>query len=448
MWKVPTYKSKNFISGIGDAFKPENGRWKTESKGDELAVNYVNGLLNQNYRKSMQPIAKKERVCYSKMQNFITESPWNPVEAQDKLTEHMKKMKVVDDNGLIILDDTGQPKQGNESVGVARQYCPPLGKVANCQISVNALYTIPVKTKKGSPICWTTGFRLYLPETWINDEKKRKKTGIPPETKFKTKTEIALELINKCREHNLPHKAVGADCGYGRDSKFRIALREMGERYILGLPPDDVKMKVIDKKILPLIRNRKNEFTINELAKIIPPKMLESFKFKGKKSKKETPKYCRVRVRVLRYNQHRHKNEETDEEGWLIIRRDGDIVRGYITWKLDRFGLKKLAEMVHLRSTIEQSYREMKDQLGLDNFEGRKYLGWYHHYMLVVTAHAYLNYMRMTCNGKYDWLPTLPEMMQILLTIRQKEIIKGLLECSETKAQDVLKKLCCILGWV
>lgn len=434
-----------FINPIANAFTPKYGRWSNESENPKKAKQYINGLLNQNYRKSMQPIAKKEHVNYDKIQNYITYSPWDPFNAQSMLIDHMIKLNMMDKNALLIIDDTGIPKQGTESVGVQRQYCGQLGKIANCQVAVNILYAIELPGKKGSPITWLPGFRLYLPKGWIDDNEKRKKAGIPEDTKFKTKPEIAMELINNVREKRLPHKAIVGDCDYGKDSKFRKELRELKEPYVLGLHIQEIKVRPVEMENLPKKYQEIEEITPEKLANILPSKMWHKFKFKNDKKKKDV-EYARIKVNVLKYNNQTKKNEETDEVGWLIFRKEDSEIRAYIAWGLDKLGLKSLAEILHLRNAIEQAHREMKGQLGLNNFEGRKWRGWYHHYMLVVTAHAFLNFMRMASKGNDKHLPTLPEMMTFLLELRQTETIIAVFNCSEENAERIRNYLDPLLG--
>ena len=196
--------------------------------------NYCTGLLLPGERKSVEPMAArlapdKVRRMHQSLHHVVADAPWSDEVVLDRcldsvLPAMLKQAPVV----AWVVDDTGFPKKGQESVGVARQYCGQVGKQDNCRVAVSLSGTTETASM---PVA----FRLYLPEVWIKDRRRRKKTGVPKEIQFQTKPEIALEQIQHARERGLPQGVVLADAGYGTDTGFRTALTKMKVVYVMGV---------------------------------------------------------------------------------------------------------------------------------------------------------------------------------------------------------------------
>jgi SRSO17 transposase len=196
--------------------------------------NYCTGLLLPGERKSVEPMAARlggedVRRVHQSLHHVVADAPWSDEAVLDRGLETVIPAMLREEPVVAwVVDDTGFPKKGRESVGAARQYCGQVGKQENCRVAVS----LSVTTEKAS---MPVAFRLYLPEAWIKDRKRRKKTGVPNDIRFQTKPEIALEQIRRARERDLPEGVVLADAGYGNDTKFRLELSKMGMAYAVGI---------------------------------------------------------------------------------------------------------------------------------------------------------------------------------------------------------------------
>jgi SRSO17 transposase len=196
--------------------------------------NYCTGLLLPGERKSVEPMAArlggaKVRRMHQSLHHLVADAPWNDDAVLDRCLETVVPALLRRDPvAAWVVDDTGFSKKGRESVGVARQYCGQVGKQDNCRVAVS----LSVTTQEAS---MPVAFRLYLPESWVEDRKRRKKTGVPDSIQFQTKPEIALEQIRHARERGLPEGVVLADAGYGTDTKFRSELTKWDMTYVVGI---------------------------------------------------------------------------------------------------------------------------------------------------------------------------------------------------------------------
>ena len=194
----------------------------------ENATIVIEGLLSGLERKTCQPIAREHGVQRKPIQSFVGCSTWDDEAVMGELRRHVKE-KLADANAVLVIDGSGFPKKGTESCGVKRQWCGRLGKVENCQVGVFLCYASP---NGHAPL----DRRLYLPEEWAADEKRREKCHVPPEVVFQEKWRIGLAMVDRCRAEGLPHGWVGGDDELGRPSEFRAALRTRHERYVLDVP--------------------------------------------------------------------------------------------------------------------------------------------------------------------------------------------------------------------
>jgi SRSO17 transposase len=188
--------------------------------------NYCTALLLPGERKSVEPMAARlagddVQRMHQSLHHLVADAPWSDEAVLDRCLETVIPAMLREEPVVAwVVDDTGFPKKGHESVGVARQYCGQVGKQENCRVAVS----LSVTTEKAS---MPVAFRLYLPEAWIKDRKRRKKTGVPGDIQFQTKPKIALEQIRRARERDLPEGIVLADAGYGNDTGFRSELTKM-----------------------------------------------------------------------------------------------------------------------------------------------------------------------------------------------------------------------------
>jgi hypothetical protein len=221
-------------------FRPFDPRFEVGARFRDTQRNarqYLAGLLLPGSRKSMDPIGNRiPEADGDRLQNFLTDSPWNAEEVQQQLAGQIAERFGVP-HAVLALYDTTFPKQGSASVGVAHQWCGALGKTANCQSGVTLYYVLPFDRESREMVGFTVGARLYLPKKWIDDGPRRTKARVPPSVGYEDKPQIGLELIDRARAAGLPHRAVLADAEYGRSGEFRRALRERGESYVVGIQP-------------------------------------------------------------------------------------------------------------------------------------------------------------------------------------------------------------------
>ena len=204
------------------------------------ATAYVLGQILLGARKSMQPMAARlHEIPYDVIQHFITDSPWDWESFQLETVEQVRD-EVGRKDGLLNFDDRAFVKAGEHSVGVARQYCGQLGNVANCQVAVACVYVRQHPTRSADAGVFPLLIRLYLPEEWASDAKRRREVRVPRAVKFWKKWEIALEMVDSVLARGLPHAAVGTDAGYGDSAEFRAGLRARRERYVVGVNPSSL----------------------------------------------------------------------------------------------------------------------------------------------------------------------------------------------------------------
>src|SRR5580658_1855105 len=196
--------------------------------------NYCTGLLLPGDRKSVEPMAARlapndVRRMHQSLHHVVADAPWNDQKVLEQVRQQV--LPAMQKHGPVvawIIDDTGFPKQGKHSVGVARQYCGQLGKTENCQAAVS----LSVSTWQASlPVAW----RLYLPDVWCQDAERCRQAGVLEELVFQTKPEMALEQIRQALEQQVPPGVVLADAGYGKGTQFRTALTQLGLQYIVGI---------------------------------------------------------------------------------------------------------------------------------------------------------------------------------------------------------------------
>jgi len=363
---------------------------------------YCKGLLVETGRKSVEPMAAvtapdKTAPQHQSLLHFVGNAPWSDAAVLQKVRD--LTLPAVEKHGPIeawIFDDTGYPKKGKHSVGVARQYCGQLGKQDNCQ---NAVSISAANHHASLPI----GYRLYLPKEWADDEARRKKAGVPEDITFKTKPEIALDLLKQALEENIPRGVVLADAGYGADTAFRDALTTLGLPYAMGvgsgasvwapgtgpLPP-----KPWSGKGRPPARLRRDEdcrpVTVKTLALSLKESDWRLISWREGSGKPLKSRFARLRARPA--HEDFRLNEPRPEE-WLVIEwpEDEDEPTKYWFSTLEAgLSFETLVDIIKLRWRIERDYHDLKQELGLGHYEGRGWRGFHHHATLCIAAYGFL----------------------------------------------------------
>jgi SRSO17 transposase len=340
--------------------------------------NYCTGLLLPGERKSVEPMAARlapdnVRRMHQSLHHVVADAPWSDEAVLDRCLDFVLPAMLRQEPVVAwVVDDTGFPKKGHESVGVARQYCGQVGKQDNCRVAVS----VSVTTEKASmPIA----FRLYLPETWTKDRNQRQKAGIPDQIQFQTKTEIAREQIQRARQRGIPQGVVLADAGYGADTSFRAALTEMELLYVLGVQssvtvwPPGKEPKPAPARRGSTGRPRKllqrdaghQPVSAKELAMSLPAEAWKKVAWRQGVKQKLHSRFAALRVRPAHRDYWRAKPHP---EEWLLIEWPAGATEPTKYWLSTLPADTALVELVHLakhRWIIERDYQELKQELGL-----------------------------------------------------------------------------------
>ena len=294
------------------------------------------------------------------------------------------------------MDDTGFPKKGTHSVGVARQYCGQLGKQDNCRVAVS----LSVSTNTASlPIA----FRLYLPEGWATDAERRKEGSIPEQIRFRTKPHMALQQIRQAVEEEVTQAPVLADAGYGIDSQFRAGVTELGLPYVVGVP-STTSVWAPGKAPLPaqpwsgqgrpprLLRRHKDHppLSARELALSLPSASWKTIAWRAGTKQPLQSRFAVLRVRPAHRDQER---AEPYPEEWLLMewpKEESEPTKYWLSTLPAATTLRELVRMAKHRWIIERDYEELKQELGLGHYEGRGWRGFHHHATLCIAAYGFL----------------------------------------------------------
>jgi SRSO17 transposase len=368
---------------------------------------YLRGLLEQGARKSLEPIVERlgGEADYQSMQQFVADSPWDPARVVQAVAERVAPEIGVE---AWLLDDTGFPKDGKESPGVKRQYSGTLGKRGNCQIGVSVH---AVGSRGTVPLGWA----LYLPEDWCTDEQRRRKAKIPEQVAFKTKSELGVELVERACGWEVPKAPVLGDHAYGGNTWLRDRLDDAGCEYVLCVGPD-TKMfeqgttfavpprKKKDGAAPTRLRPDRNAEPIGELIARLATDSVQTVTFRdGPDGEPVSSRFIFARGHTAhqwRADQVKWREgaEVAPREEWLIAEwpegkdAPSDSWISNLPADIEPARLTRLARM---RWKIELDYKQLKGELGLDHYEGRSWLGWYHHTALVTAAHGFLTLERL-----------------------------------------------------
>jgi SRSO17 transposase len=363
--------------------------------------NYCKGLLLPGERKSVEPMAARlapenVRRMHQSLHHLVADAPWSDEEILQRVREYtLAAMQKREPVVAWIVDDTGFPKKGKESVGVARQYCGQLGKQDNCRVAVS----LSVST---GTLSVPVAYQLYLPESWAGDAARRTKTGVPEEIQFQTKPQIALDQIRQAVEHDVSRGVVLADAAYGMDSKFRAGLRELHLEYAVGVQssasvwePGQTPLAARPKQKMgrppKLLRRDKDHQPVStrQLAFALPEGAWEEVAWR-EGSKKLCSRFAAIRVRPA----HRdYWLSKPHPEEWLLIEWPKGVAEPTKYWLSNlpaATGRSDLVRIAKHRWIVERDYEELKQELGLGHFEGRGWRGFHHHATLCIAAYGFL----------------------------------------------------------
>jgi SRSO17 transposase len=363
---------------------------------------YCAGLLLPGERKSVEPMAARihparVRAAHQSMHHFVAKADWSDEAVLTAVRAQV--LPVIERGGplrALIIDDTGFPKKGTHSVGVARQYCGQLGKQDNCQVAVS----LSVANDNASlPIAW----RLYLPREWADDPARRAAVGVPEDVVFQTKTQIALEQLRAARAGGIEAEVALLDAGYGNDTELREGITEIGLPYVVGIqsstslwPPgaEPLPPKPWSGRGRPTSAIRRDAehqpVSAKQLALGLPKKAWRRVSWREGTNTKLTSRFAAVRVRPA----HRdYERAAPRPEEWCLIEWPSDEAEPTKYWlsTLPADIIRRaLVNTAKLRWRIERDYQELKQELGLGHYEGRGWRGFHHHATLCIAAYGYL----------------------------------------------------------
>ena len=355
---------------------------------------YCVGLVMPGERKSVEPMAAltaPTRVAaqHQSLLHFVGEGRWSDAKVLAKVREMV--LPKIERHGPIeawIIDDTGMPKQGHHSVGVARQYCGQLGKQDNCQVAVslsvaNAHASLPV------------AYRLYLPQDWTDDAERRSRAGVPDDVAFMTKPQIALAQIRAAHAAGLPEGVVLMDAGYGVDAKLRMGISELGLVYVVGVLPNTLAWKPGTQpepgSAAPKKGRRDDDgiVSLKEIALALPKKAWHNIEWREGTCDVLASRFARVRIHVA----SRHATSTARADEWLLIewpKDEKEPIKYWLSTLSRDIDFAKLVDTAKLRWRIERDYHDLKQEVGLGHYEGRGWRGFHHHATLCIAAYGFL----------------------------------------------------------
>ena len=332
------------------------------------------------------------------LQQFVNQSPWDPVPVRRRLAERMTAAIAP---AAWVIDDTAFPKFGRHSVGVAPQYCGALGKVANCQVGVS----IHAVTDQAScPLDW----RLFLPESWDDDAERRRKAHVPEGERHRPKWQLALELLDELIGWGLAPPVLLADAAYGEVGEFRLGLEQRELAYVVQVPgtlsayPEDMVPETAPyagrgRRTVPRYRQRRS--SLRQLVVAATAQAASTVTWReGADGEQLVSRFVALRVRPAGIRLRRATHGGELPVRWLLAEwppGEPEPVKYWLANLPETTPLERLVGLAKLRWRVEHDYRELKDALGLDHFEGRSFKGWHHHVTLVSVAHAFVTLERL-----------------------------------------------------
>jgi SRSO17 transposase len=363
---------------------------------------YCLGLMMPCARKSVEPMAAvtapgRTAAQHQSLLHFVGEGGWSDEKVLAKVRELV--LPAIERAGPIeawIIDDTGFPKQGRHSVGVARQYCGQLGKQDNCQVAVS----LSLANRQASlPVA----YQLYLPQDWAEDRERRRKAHVPEEIEFATKPEIALEQLRWACAAGLPCGVALFDAGYGNNSAFRSEVTALGLTYVAGIVPTTTVWAPGTAPLPPkrwsgrgrrptrLRRDAKHRpVAVKELALSLSRRTWRTIEWREGSAEPLVSRFARLRIRIAHHDEQRREPHAPE---WLLIewpKGEAEPTKYWLSTLPDTIGFERLVDIAKLRWRIERDYQELKQEVGLGHFEGRGWRGFHHHATLCIAAYGFL----------------------------------------------------------
>lgn len=358
---------------------------------------YCRGLLLPLERKSVEPLAahvapEHVRARHQALHHFVAKSEWSDEAVLERVRTHVMAQMDLGGDVFWIVDDTGFRKKGRHSVGVARQYCGEIGKQDNCQVAVS----LSLATAAASvPVAW----QLYLPEEWAQDPSRRTRAGVPADLAFATKPEIALAQVRQAVDSGVPQGIVLADAAYGTNTAWRDGLAALDLQYGVGVVSSlsvwapgttPVPPSPWSGHGRPPVRHKRDgehvPVSVKTLAQSLDSRAFRTVQWREGSNATLSSRFAAVRVRPA-------QGDRLRPEEWLVIewpRDDAEPFRYWLSNLPSKTSIKALVNTLKARWRIERDYQDLKQEFGLDHYEGRGWRGFHHHASLCVAAYGFL----------------------------------------------------------
>ncbi len=391
---------KNFIGSYSCYFKTATGSVDTQ------AEQYLCGLMEAK-RRNMERMAEVVPNCDDQsLQNFLTNSPWCGRSVLDRIAQDVDDIFGDDPDTCLLVDESGILKKGNKSVGVKRQWCGRYGKVDNCQVGVY----LALSCRENNSLIDT---RLYLPETWANDPERCREAGLPEEhIVFKTKSELALEMVAHAHSTSIRFNWIGADGGYGKEPGFLRSLDSDGHIFVVDVHKDQRIYLENPKPTVPEPKPGKGRNPTRLVAQCDP---IRVDKWTNEQPESEWQRITvrkttrgKLDVDILHMRVWLWDGEEAEAHCWhLIVRREiasQEEIKYTLSNAPEETSTERLAFMQGQRYWVERSIQDGKSECGLADYQVRLWNGWHHHMVLVMMAMLFMLKTRMTHKDQYSLL--------------------------------------------
>ncbi len=457
----------HFLSDYQPAFttRTDGSAWPKCDRTWLNAGRYFRGLLRPGSPNTITDIAEKMHVDQERLERFVRESPWEHENVETELRERVPEAIQAEDAALIV-DGMAIPKAGEDSVGVVRQWCGATGKVDTCQVTVNCTLARPGERQNADQLTWPLGMRLFLPKKWTGADdadydspqerdrfaQRREDAAIPDEVEHRSKLDIAVELIQHAVSADITHGCVVADRNYGESRSFRRKLRGLDEPYILEVSPSEFHVIPEDTELIrpedapnrkhPAYPEDVSPETPEEVADRIGDDEWTEVTWNEGTQEPMVGEFYRTRIRTIKRKDPRWVSEET---GWLLLKKDhgsseededGDL-KAWVCWGVDETSLDELVSWSQVRWSIEQFHRDIKQNLGADEYQGRTWRGVHHHLAVVMLAHAFVVQRRLETGSNRSDFSSFEE---VIGQIVREAAIQGLMEdkgCDRARAEEL-----------
>lgn len=409
-----------------EAYLEPLARLFRRSQSRQSLERYVTGLLTDLGRKNCDTIAAAVAgTSTERLQHLLTDAGWEALTLDRVRVEQLVQKSPR--GGILVLDDTGVPKKGKSSVGVARQYSGTLGKIGNCQVVVSAEY-VADEPCSSTPLHWPVSAQLYLPQEWAEDPQRRQRAQIPEGEDFKTKPDLALDLVDRSSVWEVPFRFVVADPGYGSNPSFLQGLEERQLHYVCGveksfgvrLPAEIQAAERATPEYSGMGRPPSPRpaplYPVKELIRTMPEDAWRRVQWREGTKGALVKQFVAQRVHRATGNPASgrrlgHHRVKTGPQGWLLVERplpeeEGEV-KFYYSNLPANVPLERLVQLAHSRWTIEQFYEDAKGECGLDDYQGRLWEGIHRHLALTMLAYSFLVQQRMNAveEGEGDFSP-------------------------------------------